>query len=191
MVYVDYDANGRFEKVSEARAGALRRCRVALYWKTKDGKFLKISEMQTEHLQNINAMAAREGRPVPVEIATELLRRLAKVTEVKNNKELDKKDQWVDRREVKSETSDRVYIVSRHKVKGFWACSCMGWRRNRKCKHVDAIVAGLEKAGKAKKPFADNYKRYKGKPGSVEEWEKTFVPSSIEPEPVASRKVKL
>jgi len=48
-------------------------------------------------------------------------------------------DQWQNRFEVKSETSNRVYIVSQHKIKKHWACSCPGWRRHRKCKHLRAI----------------------------------------------------
>ncbi len=47
--------------------------------------------------------------------------------------------QWEKRFEVKSETSDRVYIVAQNKQKRHWACSCPGWKRYRKCKHLQEI----------------------------------------------------
>ncbi|MBN8852654.1 MAG: SWIM zinc finger family protein [Sphingobacteriales bacterium] len=47
--------------------------------------------------------------------------------------------QWQFRFEVKSETSDRVYIISQNKKRRFWACSCPGWKRHRKCKHLIAL----------------------------------------------------
>lgn len=48
-------------------------------------------------------------------------------------------DQWQFRFEVKSETSDRIYIIAQNKKKKHWGCSCMGYRRFRKCKHLDAV----------------------------------------------------
>ena len=48
-------------------------------------------------------------------------------------------DQWENRFEIHSETSDRVYVVAQHKKKRHWACSCPGWKRHRKCKHLMAI----------------------------------------------------
>ena len=32
-------------------------------------------------------------------------------------------DQWENRFEIKSETSDRIYIVSQHKKLRYWGCS--------------------------------------------------------------------
>lgn len=54
--------------------------------------------------------------------------------------------QWRFRFEVWSETSDRIYIVSQHKDKKHWGCSCMGWRRFRDCKHLQALgIPGKER----------------------------------------------
>jgi hypothetical protein len=47
--------------------------------------------------------------------------------------------QWENRFEIRSETSDRKYVVSQNKTKRFWGCSCMGWRRYRTCKHLNAL----------------------------------------------------
>ena len=47
--------------------------------------------------------------------------------------------QWTNRFEIKSETSDRVYIVSQNKAKGHWGCSCPSWRTRRTCKHLKAL----------------------------------------------------
>ena len=48
-------------------------------------------------------------------------------------------DQWQHRFEIKSETSDRIYIVSQNKKKRHWACSCMAYKRYRYCKHLQQI----------------------------------------------------
>ena len=47
--------------------------------------------------------------------------------------------QWTNRFEVRSESSGRVYVVAQHKAKRHWGCSCPGWRRHRKCKHLRAV----------------------------------------------------
>jgi len=47
--------------------------------------------------------------------------------------------QWTNRFEVRSESSDRIYIVSQHKAKRHWGCSCPGWRTRRKCKHLTTV----------------------------------------------------
>ncbi len=48
-------------------------------------------------------------------------------------------DQYTNRFEIESESSNRVYIVSQNKKKRHWCCSCMGWKRFRKCKHLGAL----------------------------------------------------
>ena len=48
-------------------------------------------------------------------------------------------DQWENRFEIHSETSDRIYIIAQHKKKRYWGCSCPGWRAYRKCKHLQTI----------------------------------------------------
>jgi len=52
---------------------------------------------------------------------------------------LEDNTQWTNRFEVRSESSDRVYIVSQHKEKRHWGCSCPGWRTRRKCKHLTTL----------------------------------------------------
>jgi hypothetical protein len=48
-------------------------------------------------------------------------------------------DQWQNRFEIHSETSDRVYVIAQNKKKRHWACSCPAWRIHRKCKHLSSI----------------------------------------------------
>lgn len=48
-------------------------------------------------------------------------------------------DQWQNRFEIHSESSNRVYIVAQNINKKHWACSCPGWKRHRKCKHLEAL----------------------------------------------------
>lgn len=45
-------------------------------------------------------------------------------------------DQWTNRFEIRSESSNRVYIVAQNKKTGNWGCSCPGYLSKRKCKHL-------------------------------------------------------
>lgn len=47
--------------------------------------------------------------------------------------------QYQFRFEIRSETSNRVYVIAQHKVGRWWSCSCPGWIRHRKCKHLSAV----------------------------------------------------
>ena len=47
--------------------------------------------------------------------------------------------QWENRFEIRSESSNRVYIVSQNIKKRHWGCSCPGWRRHRRCKHLTQL----------------------------------------------------
>ena len=47
--------------------------------------------------------------------------------------------QWCNRFEIRSETSDRVYIVSQNIKKRHWACSCPAYRTRRYCKHLQNL----------------------------------------------------
>ncbi len=43
--------------------------------------------------------------------------------------------------EIRSETSDNLYIVAQNRKTGEWGCNCMGWKRARpgmprSCKHL-------------------------------------------------------
>lgn len=54
-------------------------------------------------------------------------------------KALQDTDQWVHRFEIRSESSDRLYVVAKRRTTGEWGCSCMGWKRTRNCKHLRAV----------------------------------------------------
>lgn len=47
--------------------------------------------------------------------------------------------QWTNRFEIKSETSNRIYVISQNKKSKIWGCSCPGWITRRKCKHLFSI----------------------------------------------------
>jgi hypothetical protein len=60
-------------------------------------------------------------------------------------------DQWTNRFEIHSETSDRIYTIAQNKRHRHWACSCMAWKRYRHCKHLDAVgVPNYERPYEAK-----------------------------------------
>lgn len=46
--------------------------------------------------------------------------------------------QYTNRFNVRSETSNSLYVVAQNKQKRHWSCSCRGWIRHRKCKHLTA-----------------------------------------------------
>ena len=46
---------------------------------------------------------------------------------------------WTNRLEIKSESSNRLYIIAQNKTKRHWACSCPGYRTRRKCKHLATL----------------------------------------------------
>jgi len=48
-------------------------------------------------------------------------------------------DQWTNRFEVRSESSNRVYTIAQNKNRGHWGCSCPAWRTRRKCKHLRSL----------------------------------------------------
>ena len=47
--------------------------------------------------------------------------------------------QWEHRFKIRSESSNRVYIVAQNKRGRWWACSCPGWKSRRYCKHLRAL----------------------------------------------------
>jgi hypothetical protein len=65
---------------------------------------------------------------------------------------------WKYRMEIKSETSDRIYIVAQRKTDGAWACSCMGWIRFRHCKHLQAMKPALAASGLDVKSISESPK---------------------------------
>lgn len=56
--------------------------------------------------------------------------------------------------EIKSESSNRLYIVAQSKTSGEWQCSCPGWThkkagKERSCKHLNAMLPMLLSVGSA------------------------------------------
>lgn len=47
--------------------------------------------------------------------------------------------QYTNRFFVKSETSNRMYIVAQHRSGRWWSCGCFGWIRHKHCKHLAAL----------------------------------------------------
>ena len=93
-------------------------------------------------------------------------------------------DQWTNRTEVRSETSNRVYVVSQHAEKRYWGCSCPGWRRHRRCKHLERLgLPGgespfeVEGGHGKKKGFLEGYETYDDAAGHGHpaEWRKAFA----------------
>ena len=48
-------------------------------------------------------------------------------------------DQWENRFEIHSETSNRVYVIAQNKKWRHWGCSCPAYRTRRRCKHLEEI----------------------------------------------------
>lgn len=48
--------------------------------------------------------------------------------------------QYKNRIEIKSETSNRLYVVAQNKKTNAWSCSCPGWIIHRKCKHLKNLA---------------------------------------------------
>jgi len=48
-------------------------------------------------------------------------------------------DQWQNRFNVKSESSNRLYVISQNKKGRYWGCSCPGWKAHRTCKHLSTL----------------------------------------------------
>lgn len=63
---------------------------------------------------------------------------LALLEKLESDKLPDNK-QWTNRFEVHSESSNRVYVIAQNKTGRWWACSCMGWIRYKRCKHLTCL----------------------------------------------------
>lgn len=49
------------------------------------------------------------------------------------------KGQYTNRFEIRSSSSNRIYIVAQHITGRWWSCSCPGWISHRNCKHLKAL----------------------------------------------------
>ena len=48
-------------------------------------------------------------------------------------------NQWTNRFQIKSQSSNNIYIVAQNKSKRHFGCSCKGWIFHRRCKHLEAL----------------------------------------------------
>ena len=64
---------------------------------------------------------------------------------------LDDSDRWMNRFQIRSGSSDRLYVIAQQRADNVWGCSCPGWRHHRKCKHLTDVLGRLAK-------IADQYK---------------------------------
>ena len=56
---------------------------------------------------------------------------------------------WTNRIEIRSESSERLYVVAQHKENGTWGCNCPGWiikrpGQPRSCKHLQVMTPLLD-----------------------------------------------
>lgn len=58
---------------------------------------------------------------------------------IPNSHKLPDNGLWTNRFEIRSASSNRVYVVAQNKTKRHWGCSCPGWKINRKCKHLSML----------------------------------------------------
>lgn len=99
------------------------------------------------------------------------------------------------RMEIKSESSNRVYVIAQMKYTGEWQCSCPGWvmkkaGKPRGCKHLTELMPTLEKLGDSARP-----KRVGPNPDSeVRKQATNFYNGSLDAlllmQPLASKKIK-
>jgi len=65
--------------------------------------------------------------------------------------------QYKNRFEIKSESSNRLYIIAQNKKTSVWSCSCPGWIIHRRCKHLKSVgeaILVLEKTVAEKKKLS-------------------------------------
>ncbi|HET9566319.1 MAG TPA: hypothetical protein VFP27_17895 [Mycobacterium sp.] len=48
-------------------------------------------------------------------------------------------DQWTNRFEIHSASSNRVYVIAQHRTKRHWGCSCPSYRTRRYCHHLSSM----------------------------------------------------
>lgn len=54
--------------------------------------------------------------------------------------------QWINRFEIQSESSNRIYIIAQRANLTEWGCSCPGWRIHRNCKHLNTVLPLIQRA---------------------------------------------
>ncbi len=97
------------------------------------------------------------------------------------SRKLPDKGDYINRVEIKSSSSDRLYVVAQHKDSKEWKCECPGWTvkkegKERTCKHLKKM--GLDK----KNTFLGKYKTAAGPKGTPEDWQRAAADLIKEPE---------
>ena len=69
---------------------------------------------------------------------------------VKPGSKLPDNTQYTNRFEIKSASSNRLYLVAQNKAKRVWSCSCPGWIFHRHCKHLAALALPAGKSFEAR-----------------------------------------
>lgn len=76
---------------------------------------------------------------------------MVKSLTIPGGKALEDNSSHTNRFEIRSESSNRLYIVSQSKSTGEWQCGCPGWiikkpGKERTCKHLQALMPLLQEA---------------------------------------------
>lgn len=71
---------------------------------------------------------------------------LQKVLQQKGMTVLPDTPTWINRFEIESASSDRIYVIAQRANLSEWGCSCMAWKRYRHCKHLNAVLPLLKNA---------------------------------------------
>ncbi len=58
---------------------------------------------------------------------------------INKNEALPDNAQWKNRFEIRSSSSNRVYVIAQNITHGHMGCSCPGWKKHRTCKHLNAL----------------------------------------------------
>jgi hypothetical protein len=48
-------------------------------------------------------------------------------------------DQWTNRFQIRSSSSNKLWTIAQNKEGRWWGCSCPGWITHRKCHHLEAV----------------------------------------------------
>jgi len=80
---------------------------------------------------------------------------LVKVAAANGWQVLEENEQWKNRLEISGSSGNR-YIVAQHKKNGQWSCACLGFRRHRHCKHLDAMLPTLLKLETSKQQIEES-----------------------------------
>lgn len=61
---------------------------------------------------------------------------------------------YTNRFQIPNSDGSKLYTIAQTKKSGLWMCECLGFRRHRHCKHLNAILPALNTLGNAPKMVA-------------------------------------